>query len=198
VFHSVMNRLFLVPSGLLSLLLFLTFLVKPTPAGADVIYSYVSLPLTAFRGSTLQGQSVHFEFFTPNPLPPNLSIPQPPVPPAPFYSVPVTDWSAAVGPYQVTESSRGGAGLLYLLFDTNALGNIVGWNLVLDKNTTDGTHPVIDLSILATSPPRWPARLVAQEASRSSGCLNSLRGRSYTAPRLNNGPSGETPAAQFI
>jgi hypothetical protein len=124
------------------------FAVAPIDANATVAYSYTSSPLISAFGSTLQGQSIYFQFSTPDPLPPGLSFDADGLLP-PVFSVPVIDWSVAVGPYQASGSSPGLDGLLFLLFDTDSAGAITGWFLELDPVTVDGEHII---SVTARSP----------------------------------------------
>ena len=110
-----------------------------TTAHADFIdiYQYSGPSLTSYYGSSLQNASISFEFSTPNPLPPNLSFdPNGLLPPQ--YSVPVTDWSVSVGPYQAKSTPDNA--LAFLLFDTDASGRITGWFVALDAVTTDDAN----------------------------------------------------------
>jgi hypothetical protein len=66
------------------------FALSPIAANASVVYSYTSSPLTSTFGSTLQGQSINFEFSTPDPLLPNLSFDATGLLP-PVFSVPIID-----------------------------------------------------------------------------------------------------------
>jgi hypothetical protein len=98
--------------------------------------------LTSEFGSTLQSDTITFEFLTPNPLPPNLSDVSNSVSP-PASSVPVLDWSVSVGPYQANGSCLGvgfaGAcnNSYFVLFNTNSIGAIDGWLFLVNPVTTD-------------------------------------------------------------
>jgi hypothetical protein len=107
-------------------------------ATADVIYTYTGFPMhedqSTFEGvpifgSALVGQGFLFSFITPTFLPPNLSLG------ANLIAVPVISWIAAAGPYSLSYHPV----LDALLLQTDASGDITGWNIVVSGGATATT-----------------------------------------------------------
>jgi hypothetical protein len=117
-------------------------------ADADVTYEYIGQALVSgFTSTSDEATFVTFEFSTPNPLPPNLSFDRTTLPFGPVLAVPVTNWSASVGPYPYQANLSGNGfggqvpnGFSFLVFDTDSSGNIDGWFFSVNPITTDGAH----------------------------------------------------------